>query len=230
MISNYGAWNEYLKDEFKKDYFVKMKNFLNEEYKNKTIFPPNECVFTIFDKISPKDIKVIILGQDPYHGVNQANGMSFSVNRGEKIPPSLRNIYLELYSDLGIIPPNHGDLTAWVEQGALEAEEDQQQERQQAHGDQRQLPVDHKDIGWQIFTDRVIEIISNFDYPKVFILWGSFAISKSNLIKRDENNFIITSTHPSPFSAHRGFFGSKPFSKANEFLVSKGVKPIDWRV
>ena len=143
-MSNYVAWNEYLKDEFKKDYFVKMKNFLNEEYKNKTIFPPNEYVFTIFDKISPKDIKVIILGQDPYHGINQANGMSFSVNRGEKIPPSLRNIYLELYSDLGIIPPNHGDLTAWVEQGVFLLNATLTVEKSK--------PNSQKDIGWKIFT------------------------------------------------------------------------------
>lgn len=221
-MSNYSAWNEYLKDEFKKEYFIKMKKFLDVEYKHKTIFPPNEAVFTIFDKIAPKDVKVIILGQDPYHGVNQANGMSFSVNKGEKIPPSLRNIYIELNSDLGIIPPSHGDLTAWVEQGVflLNATLTVEQAK----------PNSHKDIGWQIFTDRVIEIISNFDYPKVFILWGSFAISKSSLIKSNENNFIITSPHPSPFSAHRGFFGSKPFSKANNFLISRGVKPIDWRV
>ena len=145
-----------------------------------------------------------------------------SVNKGEKIPPSLRNIYIELNSDLGIIPAKHGDLTAWVEQGVflLNATLTVEQAK----------PNSHKDIGWQIFTDRVIEIISNFDYPKVFILWGSFAISKSSLIKSNENNFIITSPHPSPFSAHRGFFGSKPFSKANNFLISRGVKPIDWRV
>lgn len=221
-MSNYTAWNEYLKDEFNKDYFIRMKKFLDEEYKHKTIFPPNEAVFTIFDKIAPKDVKVIILGQDPYHGVNQANGMSFSVNKGEKIPPSLRNIYIELNSDLGIIPAKHGDLTAWVEQGVFLLNSTLTVEQSK--------PNSHKDIGWQIFTDRVIEIISNFDYPKVFILWGSFAISKSSLIKSNENNFIITSPHPSPFSAHRGFFGSKPFSKANNFLISRGVKPIDWRV
>lgn len=222
MSDNYKLWTKFLQDEFKKEYFLNLTKFLNDEYKRKVIFPPKDLIFNIFKKIAPKDIKVIILGQDPYHGYNQANGMSFSVNKGEKIPPSLRNIYLELYSDLKIDLPTHGDLSHWVEQGVflLNATLTVEQGK----------PNSHKDIGWQLFTDRVIELISKIDSSKVFILWGSFAISKISLIEKSKNNFIISSPHPSPFSANRGFFGSRPFSKANEFLVSNGVSEIDWRV
>lgn len=222
MSDNYKNWTKLLQDEFNKDYFIKIVNFLNDEYEKKTIFPPKENIFNIFKKISPNDIKVVILGQDPYHGYNQANGMSFSVNRGEKIPPSLRNIYLELSSDLNIDLPIHGDLTSWVEQGVFLLNSTLTVEMGK--------PNSHKDIGWQIFTNKVINVISELDFPKVFILWGNFAISKQSLIKNNFNNFIITSPHPSPFSANRGFFGSRPFSKTNEFLIKNGIKPIDWRI
>lgn len=222
MNENYKAWTELLKDEFDKEYFSKIVDFLNNEYSRKTIFPPKELIFNIFKKIAPNDVKVVILGQDPYHGDNQANGMSFSVNKGEKIPPSLRNIYLELYSDLKVDLPNHGDLTSWVNQGVFLLNATLTVEKSK--------PNSHKDIGWQIFTDRVISIISNLDFPKVFILWGSFAISKKELIAQNPNNFVITSPHPSPFSANRGFFGSRPFSKTNEYLTKNGIKPIDWRI
>ena len=172
--------------------------------------------------LNPCDIKVIILGQDPYHGYNQANGLSFSVNKGEKIPPSLRNIFLELYDDLHITPPKHGDLSNWVSQGVFLLNSTLTVEKGR--------PNSHKDIGWQKFTDSVVAKISQIDTPKVFILWGSYAISKKNLIKNDKKNYIITSPHPSPFSANRGFFGSKPFSKANNFLSSNEIEPIDWRI
>lgn len=222
MSDNYKNWTKLLQNEFNKEYFIKIVNFLNDEYEKKTIFPPKDYIFNIFKKISPNDIKVVILGQDPYHGYNQANGMSFSVNKGEKIPPSLRNIYLELSSDLNINLPSHGDLTSWVNQGVFLLNSTLTVEMGK--------PNSHKDIGWQIFTNKVINIISELDFPKVFILWGNFAISKKNLIKKNNNNFIITSPHPSPLSANRGFFGSRPFSKTNEFLIKNGIKPIDWRI
>lgn len=222
MNENYKAWTDILKDEFNKEYFLKITSFLNHEYSKKEIFPPKELVFNIFKKVNPNDIKVVILGQDPYHGINQANGMSFSVNKGEKIPPSLRNIYLELYSDLKIDLPKHGDLTSWVNQGVFLLNATLTVEKGK--------PNSHKDIGWQIFTDKVISTISKFDFPKVFILWGNFAISKKFLIENNKNNFIISSPHPSPFSANKGFFGSHPFSKTNNFLINNGIKPIDWRI
>lgn len=222
MNKNYKAWKDILDDEFNKEYFLKMIEFLKIEYSKKEIFPPKDLVFNIFKKINPFDIKVIILGQDPYHGINQANGMSFSVNKDQKIPPSLRNIFLELNSDLKIDIPRHGDLTSWVNQGVFLLNSSLTVEKGK--------PNSHKDIGWQIFTDSVINKISMLDFPKVFILWGNFAISKKNLIFKCENNFILTSPHPSPFSANRGFFGSRPFSKTNDFLIKNKIKPIDWRV
>lgn len=221
-MSNYDLWTEILKDEFQSDYFSKIVNFLNFEYENKRIFPPKNEIFTIFKKLAPADIKVVILGQDPYHGEGQANGMSFSVKKGITIPPSLRNIYLELNSDLGIDIPKHGDLTSWTNQGVflLNATLTVESGR----------PNSHKDIGWQKFTDAVIRKISQMEQPKVFVLWGNFAISKKELILDNGKNLVLTSPHPSPFSANRGFFGSRPFSKINEFLEKNGVDKIDWSI
>ena len=220
MIGN--NWDKYLKEEYEKEYFKELKIFLEEEYKNKIIYPKKIDIFNAFKYTDINNLKVVIIGQDPYHEINQAEGLAFSVKDIVKKPPSLRNIFKELEEDLSYPFPKTNSLIPWAKEGILLLNTVLTVEEGKA--------ASHKNKGWEIFTDRVIEIISNFDYPKVFILWGSFAISKRNLIKKDENNFIITSTHPSPFSAHRGFFGSKPFSKANEFLVSKGVKPIDWRV
>lgn len=221
-MTNYDLWTEILKEEFQSEYFNKIVKFLNFEYDNKKIYPPKNEIFTIFKKIAPKDIKVVILGQDPYHGEGQANGMSFSVKKGVTIPPSLRNIYLELNSDLGINLPNHGDLTSWTNQGVFLLNATLTVESGK--------PNSHKDIGWQKFTDAVIRKISELEQPKVFLLWGNFAISKKELILNNGKNLVLTSPHPSPFSANRGFFGSRPFSKINEFLEKNGLEKIDWSI
>lgn len=221
-MNNYDLWTKILNDQFQSEYFKKIVDFLNFEYEKKIIYPPKNEIFTIFKKIAPKNIKVVILGQDPYHGEGQANGMSFSVKKGVKIPPSLKNIYLELNSDLGIEIPKHGDLTKWTEQGVFLLNATLTVESGK--------PNSHKDIGWQKFTDAVIKKISEEKQPKVFLLWGNFAISKKDLILNNSNNLVLTSPHPSPFSANRGFFGSRPFSKINEFLEKKGIEKIDWSI
>lgn len=221
-MNNYDLWTKILNDQFQSEHFKKIVDFLNFEYEKKIIYPPKNEIFTIFKKIAPKNIKVVILGQDPYHGEGQANGMSFSVKKGVKIPPSLKNIYLELNSDLGIEIPKHGDLTKWTEQGVFLLNATLTVESGK--------PNSHKDIGWQKFTDAVIKKISEEKQPKVFLLWGNFAISKKDLILNNSNNLVLTSPHPSPFSANRGFFGSRPFSKINEFLEKKGIEKIDWSI
>lgn len=221
-MNNYDLWTEILKEDFNSYYFSNIVNFLNERYEKTTVYPPKNEIFTIFKKLAPNDVKVVILGQDPYHGENQANGMSFSVKKGVTIPPSLRNIYLELNSDLNIPISNHGDLTSWVNQGVFLLNSTLTVESGK--------PNSHKDIGWQKFTDSVIQKISMLKQPKVFVLWGNFAISKKDLIEKKDSNLIITSPHPSPFSANRGFFGSRPFSKINEFLEKNGEKAINWSI
>lgn len=221
-MNNYDLWTEILKEDFNSYYFSNIVNFLNERYEKTTVYPPKNEIFTIFKKLAPNDVKVVILGQDPYHGENQANGMSFSVKKGVTIPPSLRNIYLELNSDLNIPIANHGDLTSWVNQGVFLLNATLTVESGK--------PNSHKDIGWQKFTDSVIQKISMLKQPKVFVFWGNFAISKKDLIEKKDNNLIITSPHPSPFSANRGFFGSRPFSKINEFLEKNGEKAINWSI
>lgn len=221
-MKNYDLWTEILKEEFSSEYFGKIVSFLDRKYSETEVFPPKNEIFTIFKKLAPEDVKVVILGQDPYHGSRQANGMSFSVNRGIAIPPSLRNIYIELKSDLGIEAPNHGDLTSWVNQGVFLLNATLTVEKGK--------PNSHKDIGWQLFTDAVIRKISELKQPKVFVLWGNFAISKRDLIANNGKNLVITSPHPSPFSANRGFFGSRPFSKINSFLEKNGVEKIDWSI
>ena len=168
-----------------------------------------------------EDIKVVIIGQDPYHELHQANGLAFSVNKGVRIPPSLVNIYKEAHNDVGIDIPNHGDLTAWAKQGVLLLNTVLTVEKGCANS--------HKGKGWEIFTDHIIEEMNKREKPVVFILWGRQAENKASMIDTNKH-CVITSAHPSPLSAHRGFFGSKPFSRTNEFLVSQGIEPIDWRI
>ena len=219
MIGN--AWDEELKEEYKKEYFTELMNFVKEEYKNKIIYPKQNEVFNAFRYTDFDNVKVVILGQDPYHGPNQAEGLSFSVSDDVLKPPSLKNIFKELESDLGIPFPKHNSLKPWTKQGVLLLNAVLTVEEHK--------PASHKGKGWEIFTDNVIEILNKREKPIVFILWGAFARSKKNLIT-NKQHYIIESAHPSPFSARNGFFGSKPFSKTNKFLREKGLEEIDWRV
>lgn len=219
MIGN--DWDLYLKDEYDKDYFKILIDFINKEYKEKTIYPPKNEIFNALRHTAYKDVKVVILGQDPYHGEHQAEGLSFSVKNGIKKPPSLQNIFKELNDDLGIPFPNTSSLIPWADQGVLLLNTVLTVEANMA--------ASHKDKGWEIFTDKIIELLNKKDEPVVFILWGNFARNKKKLIT-NKNHYIIESAHPSPFSAYNGFFGSKPFSKTNTFLISKGITPIDWHI
>ena len=217
------SWLEVLGDEFGKDYMVSLKKFLKEEKEaGQKIYPKGSDIFNAFNKTPFDKIEVVILGQDPYHGENQAHGLSFSVQKGITIPPSLRNIYKELQTDIpGFTIPSHGDLTEWAEQGVLLLNA--------SLTVQAGLPGSHQKKGWEEFTDNVIKTISDKKKGIVFILWGSFAQAKAELIDKTKHH-IIKSPHPSPFSAERGFFGSKPFSKTNEILIKEGKKPIDWQI
>ena len=212
-------WRDYLKEEIINLSSTGIWVKLAEDYKYKTVYPPEKKVFNAFNNTFPSEIKVVILGQDPYHGPNEANGLSFSVSRGIKIPPSLKNIFKELQQDLKIEQPSHGDLSLWTKQGVLllnsilTVEEDN--------------PGSHSKIGWESFTDAVIKKLSTDLSDIVFILWGKFAEAKQHLISKEKHEVLISS-HPSPFSARKSFFGSKPFSKTNDYLINKGKDPINW--
>ena len=216
MIGN--DWDNVLKEEYEKEYFVNIKDKVTDEYNNKTIFPPADRVFYAFRETSYKDTRVVILGQYPYHGVGEANGLCFSVNRGIKMPPSLKNIYKELYSDLGI-ERNDTDLSDWAESGVLLLNSVLTVEKDK--------PASHKFVGWEEFTDSVIKKLNEKEEPVVFILWGNFAKGKMKYIT-NTRHLVISSAHPSPFSARSGFFGSKPFSQTNKFLKKNGLKEIEW--
>lgn len=217
MIGN--SWDLILKDEFKKEYFLNLINKVNNEYRHKTIFPPYNYIFNALKLTSYEDVKVVILGQDPYHGPNQAHGLSFSVSDKVDRPPSLNNIIKELYTDLRIVKTNN-DLTSWAKEGVLLLNAILTVEMSK--------PLSHKDYGWTIFTDEIIKKLNDRKEPIIFILWGSFARSKKEFIT-NKWHYIIESAHPSPLSASRGFFGSKPFSKTNQILKSLGNKEIDWK-
>ena len=214
-------WDEILKDEWKKDYYLQLRKNLISEYKNHTIYPSMYDIFNALKKVPYKDVKVVILGQDPYHGQGQAHGFSFSVQKGIKTPPSLLNIYKELHDDLGLYIPNNGNLIKWANQGVLLLNSTFSVCANQANS--------HKDIGWTILTDNIIKLLNEREKPIVFLLWGKFAQSKESLIT-NKRHLIIKSAHPSPFAAHRGFFGSKPFSKTNNFLIKNNISPIDWQI
>ena len=215
LIGN--GWDNILNEEYQKDYFKKIVLYINKAYKERPIFPPKNYILRALSLTDYNDVKVVILGQDPYHGVGEAHGLSFSVRDGVKLPPSLKNIYKELYDDLGVPIRTSGDLSSWAKQGVLMLNSTLTVEKDNANS--------HSNIGWQQFTDDVIRLIDNNKRDVVFILWGNYARSKKALIK---NNFIIESAHPSPFSAYNGFFGSKPFSKCNNYLKSKGLEEIKW--
>lgn len=214
-------WKNYLNSEFEKDYYTNLKKFLITEYNSKTIYPNMYDLFNALHFTPYEQVKVVILGQDPYHGPKQAHGLSFSVNPGVKTPPSLVNIFKELHTDLGCYIPNNGYLKKWADQGVLLLNTVLTVRAGEANS--------HKGMGWEQFTTKVIETLNNKQNPVVFILWGNNAISKANLITNPKH-LIIKSVHPSPLSASRGFFGSKPFSKTNEFLVSTNQIPVDWQI
>ena len=219
MIGN--SWDMILKEEYQKEYFLNLMDYIKKEYREKVIYPKQNEVFNAFRYTSFDDVKVVILGQDPYHGPNQAEGLSFSVSNDVIKPPSLKNIFKELESDIGIQFPESNSLKSWAKEGVLLLNA--------VLTVQEHMPTSHKDKGWEIFTDNVIKVLNKKEEPIVFILWGSYARNKKELIT-NPNHFIIESPHPSPFSARTGFFGSKPFSKTNNFLKSKGIKEINWRV
>ncbi|NNU78772.1 uracil-DNA glycosylase [Clostridium estertheticum] len=214
-------WNELLLDEVNKDYYLKLKYFLKEEYESSLIYPEIKDVFNALKYTSYTDVNVVILGQDPYHGPSQAHGLSFSVNPGVRIPPSLLNIYKELNTDLGCYIPNTGYLKKWADQGVLLLNTVLTVRSGEANS--------HKNKGWENFTDKIITLLNEKTEPIVFILWGNNAQSKQSLLT-NPIHYIIKSAHPSPLSAYRGFFNSKPFSKTNNFLLSVGEKAIDWQI
>lgn len=214
-------WDRVLDHEYHEEYFKKIVDFINKEYQEKEIFPPKSRILRALSLTNYPDVRVVILGQDPYHGVGEANGLAFAVSDGVKLPPSLRNIYKELYNDLGIEPASVGNLECWAREGVLLLNAVLTVEKDK--------PASHKALGWENFTDAIIKSLNDKQTPVVFILWGNFARSKKNLITNPKH-FIIESTHPSPFSANHGFFGSKPFSKTNQFLRENHLKEIDWHV
>jgi len=219
MIEIGNSWDEKLKVVWESEGFKKFYKIVEEEYQNKTIFPPKDHVFEALKLTSYKNTRVVIVCQDPYHGEGEAHGLSFSVQKGVKVPPSLQNIYKELYDDLGIPPKSDGDLTNWAKSGVLLLNA--------VLTVVKDTPASHRKLGWERLTDYIIKILNEKDEPVVFILWGNFAKEKAKYIT-NPHHLIITSPHPSPFSANSGFFGSKPFSKTNEFLKLNGLKEIDW--
>ena len=219
MIGN--DWDDKLSIIWNSEGFKKFYDLVEKEYEAKTIYPPKVDIFRAL-KLTPfKNLKVVIVGQDPYHGEREANGLSFSVHPGIKVPPSLQNIYKELHDDIGCAIPSNGDLTNWAKEGVLMLNAVLTVEKDK--------PASHRKLGWELFTDYVIKLINLKEEPVVFILWGNFAKEKRALIT-NQKHFVITSPHPSPFSANKGFFGIKPFSKANKFLIDNQIKPIDWQL
>ena len=221
MAASNGDWLEALKDEFKKDYYKQLFEKVNEEYRTRLIFPPANDIFNVFHMTPLKEVKVVILGQDPYHGNNQAHGLCFSVKPEVEIPPSLVNIYKELHDDLGCTIPDHGYLVKWAKQGVLMLNTVLTVRAHQANS--------HRGIGWEEFTDAAIRVLNTQDRPIVFILWGRPAQMKKAMLNNPKH-LILEAPHPSPLSSYRGFFGSRPFSKTNQFLEANGVEPIDWQI
>lgn len=214
-------WDNLLKEEYEKEYFKKLIERINKEYEIKTIFPPKEEVFNAFKLTEYDNIKVVILGQDPYHGTGEAEGLSFSVKVNIKIPPSLQNIFKELNSDLNYNIPKNGSLKKWAKEGVLLLNSILTVEKDKA--------LSHKNLGWEIFTDEVIKLINKKETPVVFILWGNYAKTKEKYIT-NPIHYVIKSAHPSPLSAYNGFFNSKPFSKTNNYLISKKISPVNFKL
>lgn len=221
MVQLNNDWDEILKDEFQKEYYQKLRQFLAHEYRTRVVYPDMYDIFNALRYTSFSDTKVVILGQDPYHGPNQAHGLCFSVKRGIELPPSLKNIYKELSDDVGFIPPNHGELTEWAKRGVLLLNT--------VLTVREHEPNSHRGIGWENFTTRVISELNNKNTPVVFLLWGANARSKAKLITNPIHVKLET-VHPSPLSAYNGFFGCRHFSKANRILSESGQAVIDWQL
>ena len=214
-------WLSAIGPEFEKPYYKELRQFLINEYRTRRIFPPADDIFNAFHFTPLSKVKVLLLGQDPYHNVNQAIGASFAVPPGQEIPPSLVNIYKELQADLGCYIPNNGYLKKWADQGVLLLNTVLTVRAHQANS--------HQGLGWETFTDAVIQAVNALDRPVVYFLWGRPAQTKKSMLNNPKH-LILTAPHPSPLSAYRGFFGCKHFSRANEFLASHGVEPIDWQI
>ncbi len=216
-----GEWMEALQPEFRKPYYRKLFTTVNEEYRTRTVYPPAADIFNAFHFTPLPEVKIVILGQDPYHEPGQAHGLCFSVKKGIEIPPSLVNIYKELHDDLGCYVPDNGCLEKWARQGVLLLNTVLTVRAHQANS--------HRDIGWEEFTDAAIRVLAQQDRPMVFILWGRPAQRKKSMI-RNPKHLILEAPHPSPLSAYRGFFGSRPFSTANRYLEANGFPPVDWQI
>ena len=223
MVNIGNEWDALLADEFKKDYYLRLREFLKTEYNTQHIYPPMHDIFNALRYTSYSDVKAVILGQDPYHGAGQAHGLCFSVRKGVPQPPSLQNIFKELNADLGIAPPAHGELTSWAKNGVLLLNTTLTVREGLANSHYKQ------NDRWELFTNRVIELLNDREQPIVFILWGGNARKKKTLIK-GRQHLILECAHPSPLSAYNGFFGCRHFSKANEFLKANGISPIDWSI
>lgn len=221
MVNIGNEWDNLLKEEFTKEYYLKLREFLKKEYFSRKIYPDMYDIFNALRYTSYSDVKAVIIGQDPYHGAGQAHGLCFSVQKGVAVPPSLQNIYKEIYSDLGIPPANHGYLKKWADSGVLLMNAVLTVREGQANS--------HRGMGWEFFTDRVIELLNQREKPMVFLLWGGNARQKARLIT-NPSHLILQAAHPSPLSAFNGFFGCRHFSRANEFLSANGIEPVDWRV
>ncbi|WAW14011.1 uracil-DNA glycosylase [Peptostreptococcus equinus] len=221
MVNLGNDWDEILKEEFKKEYYLKLREFLKYEYKNYEIFPDMFSIFNALKSTSYSNTKVLILGQDPYHDIGQAHGLAFSVQKGIKIPPSLLNMYKEIKEEFGYEIPNNGYLAKWADQGVLLLNTALTVRAHQANS--------HKGKGWELFTDSVIKYLSQRNDPVIFILWGANARSKKSIIDTSKH-YILEAPHPSPLSAHRGFFGCNHFKKTNEILENIGKDPIDWKI
>lgn len=213
------SWKKELDHEFRSTYFIELTNFVRQEFQTQKVFPPARLIFSAFDHCDFDSTKVVIIGQDPYHGPGQANGLCFSVAEGVKAPPSLVNIFKELHADLNVPVPNNGSLTRWADQGVLLLNA--------TLTVRAATPGSHQGKGWEQFTDAVIDRLNKGKNNLVFMLWGAYAQKKGSFIDRNKH-LVIESPHPSPFSVHRGFFGSKPFSRANEYLLKTGQQQIDW--
>ncbi len=221
MITFNNNWDQLLKDEFQKPYYLNLRKFLAAEYKSKRIYPPMNDIFNSLKYTDYRDVRVVILGQDPYHQPLQAHGLAFSVKKGVLPPPSLQNIYKEITAEFGFPAPEHGELTCWAKQGVLLLNT--------VLTVREGAPNSHKGMGWEIFTDHIISLLNARPEPMVFLLWGANAKAKQKLITNPAH-LVLTSAHPSPLSAYNGFFGNGHFKKANEFLISCGKGEIDWRV
>ena len=217
------AWQALLKDELQKPYWCSLEQRLGAAYESGAVYPPAQQLFAAFERTPPTCVRAVILGQDPYHEPGQANGLAFSVSRGVKLPPSLQNIYKELEADLGVPAAKSGDLTSWAQQGVFLLNTVLSVRAHAANS--------HKDFGWQSFTDAVIAALAELPQPVAFVLWGAQAQKKAALVEKSPYpRLVLQSPHPSPLSAYRGFFGSRPFSQINAFLVSYGFSPVDWKI